>query len=78
MNDMQDRVEAVLDKIRRYLQMDSGDVEFVRYEEDTSVLELRFTGNCKNCPMSMMTLRAGIERVILNEIPEIRRVEAVA
>lgn len=77
-NDIKIRTEKVLDSIRPYLQLDKGDVEFVNFEEDTRVLEVRMLGNCTNCPMAMMTLRAGIERFILESIPEVRRVEKVS
>jgi len=71
------RAEAVLVYLRPYLAEDGGGIEFVRFEEETNVAEVRFTGNCKTCPMWLMTLRAGIERFLIKEIPEIRRVEAV-
>jgi Fe-S cluster biogenesis protein NfuA len=74
---MKERVEKVLDSIRPYLQADGGDVKFVRMLPD-GVLELQWVGTCQICPMSQLTLRAGVERVILKEIPEIKRVEAVA
>mgnify|MGYP001452581225 CR=1 FL=1 len=74
---IKERIETVLETIRPYLQEDRGDVEFVRFEEDTQVLELRLLGNCTHCPMSMMTLRAGIERFILDSVPEVKRVEKV-
>ncbi|MBI5325090.1 MAG: NifU family protein [Ignavibacteriae bacterium] len=74
---IENKVNEHLIKLRPYLQEDKGDVEFVRFEEETSVLELRFLGNCKTCPLNIMTLRAGIERYLLARIPEIRRVEAV-
>jgi Fe-S cluster biogenesis protein NfuA len=72
---IKDRVEEILVQIRPHLQEDGGDVEFYAYEEDTQVLELRFLGSCSVCPLSIMTLRAGIERFILKQIPEVRRVE---
>lgn len=74
---IQERAEEVLLKIRPYLQEDGGDIEFVRFEEKTSTLVLRFLGNCIECPLSMMTLRGGIERFILKDIPEVRRVEKI-
>lgn len=74
---IKNRVENILDKLRPYLQVDKGDVEFVRYEEETKTLVLKFLGNCSDCPMVMMTLRGGIERFILKDIPEIRRVEKI-
>lgn len=75
--DIKTRIENVLELLRPYLQEDGGDVEFVRFEEESRVAEVRLLGNCSNCPLSIMTLRAGIERFILNKIPEIRRVEQV-
>ena len=72
---LQKRVETVFEKIRPYLREDDGDVEYVRYEPETRSLVIRFLGNCDGCPMSIMTLRAGIERFILKEIPEIKRLE---
>ncbi|MCX6140463.1 MAG: NifU family protein [Candidatus Kapabacteria bacterium] len=74
---MQQRIEDALLDVRPFLAVDNGNVEVVRYEEETGVLELRFTGACKTCSMSAMTLRAGIERAVRMKIPEIRRVEAV-
>lgn len=75
---MRIRIEAALVEVRPFLIIDNGDVEIVRYEETTGVLELRFLGACKTCSMSAMTLRAGIERAIRLNIPEVRRVEAIS
>ncbi len=74
---MREKIEKVLTKIRPFLKEDEGDVEFVRYEKETGVAEIRLLGSCSTCPLSIMTLRAGIERLILIEIPEIRRIEQV-
>ena len=74
---MKERVDKALETIRPFLQADGGDVEFVRVRPE-GILELRWTGTCLICPMSQLTLRAGVERVIMEEIPEIKRVEAVA
>ncbi len=71
------RVEELLNKARPYLAIDGGGVEFVDFEEDNGVLVLKLLGNCADCPLSMMTLRAGIERLILNNISEIKRVEKI-
>jgi len=70
------RIEKVLDIIRPYLLEDGGGVEFLRFEFETHTLVLSLTGNCKHCPLSLMTLRAGIEKLIIKNIPEIRRVES--
>jgi Fe-S cluster biogenesis protein NfuA len=63
--------------VRPYLQLDAGDVEFVRFEPESGVVELRFTGACVSCAMLPMTMRAGIERTIRAAVEEVRRVEAV-
>ncbi len=73
---MNERIEKALDSIRPYLQADGGDVKFVRIRPE-GIVELQWVGTCKICPMSQLTLRAGVERVIMKEIPEIKRVEAV-
>ena len=64
------KVQKVLDKVRPSLQMDGGDCELINVRED-NVVEVRLTGACNGCPMSTMTLKAGIERVLKNEIPGI-------
>jgi Fe-S cluster biogenesis protein NfuA len=65
-----------LEQVRPYLQRDGGDVEFVRLTDD-GIVEVRLTGSCVSCPMSLMTLRAGIERALMLAHTEIRRVEQV-
>ncbi len=72
-----EKIKIVLGTMRANLQKDGGDIEFVRLEESTSVLEVRFLGNCRGCPLSIMTLRAGMERVILKELPFVKRVEEI-
>jgi len=72
---MKARIEAVLAKIRPSLQADGGDVELVEVT-DAGVARVRLTGACKGCPMSQMTLKNGVERLLLAEIPELRGVEA--
>ncbi len=75
--DIEDRIKECLHSIEPFLIQDGGGVEFVRYEYDTGVAEVRLNGNCATCPLSLMTLRAGIERYLINAIPEIKRVERV-
>ncbi|MFC2132021.1 NifU family protein [Bacteroidota bacterium] len=77
LENISDRIKTVLERLRPFLEEDGGGIEFVRFEEETSVAEVRFTGNCKTCPLMLMTLRGGIERSLIKEVPEIRRVEAV-
>ncbi|GBC63821.1 NifU family protein [Desulfonema ishimotonii] len=71
---MKERVQAVLDKVRPVLQRDGGDVELVEIT-DNGIVRVRLQGACAGCPMSQMTLRNGIERVLKQEIPEIKAVE---
>jgi len=70
------KVMKALDEVRPYLQADGGDIEFVNYTDD-GIVEVRLQGACGSCPMSTMTLRAGVERAILRNVPEVKRVEAV-
>lgn len=74
---MEEKVLKALDTIRPYLQADGGDVELVRVTNE-GIVEVKLTGACGNCPMSQMTLRAGVERALIREVPGIRRVEAVS
>ncbi|MEM8559623.1 MAG: NifU family protein [Bacteroidota bacterium] len=71
------RIEDTLDTIRPYLMADGGSVRLQNVTDDM-VVELELLGACGTCPMSAMTLRAGIEQALKRAIPEITRVEAVA
>jgi Fe-S cluster biogenesis protein NfuA len=71
---MQEKIQVVLDKIRPMLQADGGDVEFVDVTD--GVVKVRLQGACAGCPMSQMTLKNGIERLLKQEIPEITSVES--
>lgn len=71
-----EKVEEALAAVRPYLAADGGDVELVSIDED-GIVKVKLTGACVGCPMSQMTLRAGIERALMRDIPEIKRVEAV-
>ena len=73
---MEEKIKEALEKIRPYLQRDGGDVEFVEYTEDNTV-KVRLQGHCAGCPMSQMTVKNGIERLLKEEYPEIACVEAV-
>ena len=72
---MDEKVEAVLERIRPMLQSDGGDVELVSVEE--GIVSLRLTGACGSCPSSTYTLKIGIEQAIRQELPEIKGVEQV-
>ncbi len=73
---MKERVEAVLNKIRPQLQADGGGVDLVDVSED-GLVRVKLTGACGGCPMSQMTLKMGIERVLKMEVPEVKSVESV-
>ncbi len=72
--DIENRINAVLDKIRPHLLIDGGDVRLVKIS-DSGIVELKLLGACNTCPLRPMTLRAGIERALMHEIPEIIRIE---
>ena len=72
---MQDKVEEVLDRIRPTLRADGGDVELVDVKE--GIVSVKLTGACGGCPMSAITLKNGIERLLREEIPAIKEVVAV-
>jgi Fe-S cluster biogenesis protein NfuA len=72
---MKEKVEVALARIRPALQADGGDVELVGVE--AGVVKLKLKGSCAGCPMSTMTLKLGIERVLKEQIPEVKEVVAV-
>ena len=71
-----EKVQLTLNKIRPSLQADGGDVELVDVNGGT--VKLKLTGACGHCPMSTMTLKMGIERILKKEVPEVKEVVAVA
>jgi Fe-S cluster biogenesis protein NfuA len=73
---MKEQVEQALDKIRPALQRDGGGIELVDVEEN-GVVKVRLTGACGGCPMSQMTLKQGVERIVKQMVPEVTTVEAV-
>ena len=72
---MKERVEKALKKIRPMLQADGGDVELVDVED--GVVKVRLKGACAGCPMSQMTIKNGVERLLKAQIPEVTAVESV-
>jgi Fe-S cluster biogenesis protein NfuA len=70
------KVEEALNTIRPYLEADAGNVSIVEITED-KILKIRLLGSCESCPMSIMTLKAGIEQAVLRAVPEIIAVEAI-
>jgi Fe-S cluster biogenesis protein NfuA len=74
-SDTKKLVELALEKIRPMLQRDGGDIELV--EVTDGVVKVRLTGACKGCPMSQMTLKQGVEKMLLKEVPGLKEVQAV-
>jgi len=76
-SNLKTRVMQVLDSIRGSLQADGGDVELVEVIEEQGVVRLKLTGACGSCPMSQMTLQMGLERILKQQVPEVKQVVAV-
>jgi len=73
---MEEQVQEVLGKLRPFLLRDGGDVELVDVDED-GIVRVRLMGACGSCPSSTITLKAGIERALLEEIPGFTELEQV-
>ena len=73
---MKEEVQKVIETIRPSLQADGGDVELVDVSED-GIVKVKLTGACQGCPMSQMTLKMGIEKMIKQQIPNIKEVIAI-
>jgi len=72
-----EKILEVLDSIRPAIQADGGDVELMAFREEEGVVEVRLLGACESCPISMMTLKEGIERRLKSSIPGIVEVTAI-
>lgn len=75
--DPRQKIEDVLESVRPALRSDGGDVEFIDYDEDDGIVQLRLVGACGSCPVSMLTLKQGIERRIMMAVPEVRGILAL-
>ena len=73
---MKEKVAEALDLIRPALQSDGGDIELVDVDEGTGVVTVRFLGGCAGCMMRQMTLKSGVEKVLMEVVPEVTSVEA--
>lgn len=73
---MREQVQEALERIRPALQRDGGDIELVEVEEN-GIVKVRLTGACGGCPMSQMTLKQGVERIVKQLVPEVKAVESV-
>ncbi|CCY80142.1 fe/S-biogenesis protein NfuA [Mycoplasma sp. CAG:877] len=74
-NDIELRIKAIIDKVRPFLISDGGNLEFVKYEDN--IVYVKLTGACQDCPMLDVTLKDGIEELIINEIPEVKEVKNI-
>lgn len=69
------RIRAIIDKVRPFLLNDGGNLEFVKFEDD--IVYVKLLGACEDCPMLDVTLKDGIEELIINEIPEVKEVRNI-
>jgi Fe-S cluster biogenesis protein NfuA len=72
---LKEKVENALNKVRPSLQADGGDVQLIDVD-DQGVVKVKLTGACGGCPMSQMTLKMGIEKILKQNVPEVTRVES--
>jgi len=69
------KIISLIDKMRPYLISDGGNIEFVKYEDN--IVYIKLLGACENCSMIDVTLKEGIEEMIVTEIPEVKEVRAI-
>lgn len=74
--EIETKIRAVIDKLRPFLISDGGNLEFIKYEDQ--IVYVKLLGACSHCPMMDVTLKDGIEQMIINEIPEVKEVRNVA
>ncbi len=72
-----ERIEEVLETIRPAIRLDGGDVELVAWDEERGRVEVRLMGACEACPISMFTLKEGIEQRLRASVPEVLTVDAI-
>jgi Fe-S cluster biogenesis protein NfuA len=70
-----EKVEAVLEQIRPSLQADGGDIQLVSVKD--GIVSVKLQGHCAGCPMSQMTIKNGVERILKSQIPEVKEVVSV-
>ena len=70
---IREKVITALDRIRPYLQNDGGDIDLIDITNDM-IVKVKLTGACHGCPYAMQTLKAGVERAVIQEVPEIKSV----
>ena len=74
---MTEQVREVINSIRPMLQADGGDIDLVSVDEAAGVVSVRLKGVCKGCPGAKMTLKMGVERILKEEVPDVKSVQAV-
>lgn len=74
-NDTESKIISTIDKIRPFLVNDGGNLEYIKYEDN--IVYVKLSGACEDCPMMDITLKEGIESLIVNEIPEVKEVRNV-
>ena len=77
MDTLRTEIDAVLESIRPAIQADGGDVEFVSFDKESGVVQLRLLGACESCPISMRTLKEGIEKRMRQRVVAVTEVQAV-
>jgi Fe-S cluster biogenesis protein NfuA len=70
------QVQQALEKIRPFLQRDGGDIQLIDVTED-GIVKVQLTGACHGCPMSQMTLKQGVERALMKEVPGVKEVQSI-
>jgi len=73
----EDKIKKALEKIRPALKADGGDVELVKWDKKTGVVQVKLLGMCSGCPMAQVTLKQGIEAEVKKAVPEVKEVVAV-
>ena len=72
-----EEVEASLDEMRPYVQSHGGELNLIEWIPDEGRMRIQLAGACHGCPMSMLTMRLGVERILQDRFPQIKQVEAV-
>ncbi|MDD3822104.1 MAG: NifU family protein [Bacilli bacterium] len=72
MNNVETKIKQVLERLKPYLRNDGGDIEFIKFED--GIVYVKFSGACSCCHMQELTFKEGIEKSLLEEIPEVKEV----
>ena len=73
---IEEKIKSTIEKMRPFLINDGGDLEYIKYEDNIVYIKLK--GACQGCPMMDITIKEGIEQLLVNEIPEIKEVRIVS